>query len=66
MLLAAMSQARDPREQEQPGGATRPQLGHNNCFQKWQRPDPPPPPEISADRQDLQHIAAWVETLEED
>lgn len=29
MLLAAMSQARDPREQEQPGGATRPQLGHN-------------------------------------
>ncbi|XP_069835892.1 RNA-binding protein 20 isoform X2 [Dendropsophus ebraccatus] len=29
MLLAAMSQARDPREQEQPGVATRPQLGHN-------------------------------------
>ncbi|XP_040293400.1 RNA-binding protein 20 [Bufo bufo] len=29
MLLAAMSQARDPREQEQPGGANRPQLGHN-------------------------------------
>ncbi|XP_069610380.1 RNA-binding protein 20 [Ranitomeya imitator] len=29
MLLAAMSQARDPREQEQPGGAARPQLGHN-------------------------------------
>ncbi|XP_066457508.1 RNA-binding protein 20 isoform X2 [Eleutherodactylus coqui] len=24
-----MSQARDPREQEQPGGAIRPQLGHN-------------------------------------
>ncbi|XP_063818703.1 RNA-binding protein 20 [Pseudophryne corroboree] len=29
MLLAAMSQARDPREQEQPGGASRPQPGQS-------------------------------------
>ncbi|XP_075071810.1 RNA-binding protein 20 isoform X2 [Mixophyes fleayi] len=29
MLLAAMSQARDPREQEQPGGAGRPQPGQS-------------------------------------
>ncbi|KAM8924699.1 RNA-binding protein 20 [Pelodytes ibericus] len=28
-LLAAMNQARDPRELEQPGGATRPALGQN-------------------------------------
>ncbi|XP_072279976.1 RNA-binding protein 20 isoform X1 [Pyxicephalus adspersus] len=29
MLLAAMNQARDPREQDQPGGAVRPQPGQN-------------------------------------
>ncbi|KAM4704345.1 RNA-binding protein 20 [Rhinophrynus dorsalis] len=29
MLLAAMSQALDPREPEQPGGAALPQTGHN-------------------------------------
>ncbi|KAM5131937.1 RNA-binding protein 20 [Mantella aurantiaca] len=29
MLVAAMNQAKDPREQEQPGGAIRPQPGHN-------------------------------------
>ncbi|XP_053548724.1 RNA-binding protein 20 isoform X2 [Bombina bombina] len=29
MIVAAMSQARDPRDSEQPGGAIPPQLGHN-------------------------------------